>query len=72
MPQDFSWSSQKPILALIGPCLSVVLAALGISVAAVTLPKLTIELADTRLNATLAGSIYTLVTMALIVPVERV
>jgi MFS family permease len=56
---------------LAGPSLSIVLAALGISSAAVTLPEMSLEFQDGGFDPTLVVSIYILATTALIVPLGR-
>lgn len=65
-PRQFTAST------LLGPCLSLVLAALGTSTAAVTLPALSRDFQGASLDTTLVVSIYILATTALIVPVGRV
>lgn len=62
----------QTLLALSGPCLSIVLASLGTSTAAVTLPVLSDDFQGQRFDATLVVSIYILATTTLIVPVGRV
>ncbi|MEL7150470.1 MAG: MFS transporter [Pseudomonadota bacterium] len=57
--------------ALLGPSLSVIVASLGTSTAAVTLPELSRDLQGASLDATFVVSAYILATTALIVPVGR-
>lgn len=54
-----------------GPCLSIILAALATSIAAVTLPELSREFQGTGIDPTLVVSIYVLATTAFIVPAGR-
>lgn len=61
----------KTLAALSGPGLSIVLASLGTSTAAVTLPELSDIFRDHGSNTTLVISAYILATTALIVPVGR-
>ncbi|MEP2783161.1 MAG: MFS transporter [Pseudoruegeria sp.] len=56
---------------LSGPSLSIILASLGISTAAVTLPALSSDFSGQRLDPTLVVSIYVLAITALIVPIGR-
>lgn len=65
-------SDRKRTLALLsGPSLSILLAAFGISSAAVTLRDLSIAFGDQSLDTTLVVSMYILAVTALIVPVGR-
>lgn len=57
--------------ALLGPSLSIILAAMGISTAAVTLPELSRDFQGSSLDATLVVSIYILAGTALVVPIGR-
>ncbi|MEO1223009.1 MAG: MFS transporter [Pseudomonadota bacterium] len=56
---------------LLGPCLSIVLASLGISIAAVTLPDLSRDFVGTGVDTNLVITIYILATTALLVPAGR-
>lgn len=67
IPKD----QNRPLPVLTGPSLSIVLAALGTSTAAVTLPDLSDSFRDHGINSTLVVSAYILATTALIVPVGR-
>ena len=68
---DKKQTEDQPIKKLFGPCLSVVLASLGISIVAVTLPELSQKFSETNPDVTLIVTIYILATTALIVPVGR-
>lgn len=57
--------------AQLGPCLSIILASLGTSTAAVTLPELSRDFQGSSLDTTFVVSAYILATTALIVPVGR-
>lgn len=57
--------------ALLGPSFSLILASLGTSTAAVTLPELSGEFQGSSLDTTFVVSAYILATTALIVPVGR-
>lgn len=59
------------LAALSGPSLSIILASLGTSTAAVTLPELSDSFQETGTNLALVVSAYILATTALIVPVGR-
>ncbi|MEP2979033.1 MAG: MFS transporter [Lentilitoribacter sp.] len=65
---DLQENSSK---ALIGPSMSVILAALGISSAAVVLPQISNEFQNTQLDQSLVVSAYILAVTALIVPAGR-
>lgn len=67
MTQD----GRKSTRMLVGPCLSVVLAALGISITAVTLPDVSREFSSANSDVALIVAVYVLATTALIVPVGR-
>jgi MFS family permease len=67
LPKD----QNAAIFALSGPGLSLILAALGTSTAAVTLPELSHDFRDSKLDATLVVSAYIFATTALIVPSGR-
>ncbi|MEM7746713.1 MAG: MFS transporter [Pseudomonadota bacterium] len=58
-------------IALLGPSLSIILASLGTSIAAVTLPNLSQEFHRADLDTTFVVSAYILATTALIVAVGR-
>lgn len=66
-----STDRDKTLAFLSGPCLSIVLASLGTSTAAVTLPELPGSFRDHGFNPALVVSAYILATTALIVPVGR-
>lgn len=57
--------------ALLGPCISIVLAALGISAAAVVLPEISREFEGSTLDQSLVVSTYVLAVTALILPLGR-
>ncbi|MEM9439795.1 MAG: MFS transporter [Pseudomonadota bacterium] len=57
--------------AMLGPCLAMILAALGISIAAVTLPTLAVEFDGGQKSANLVVSVYILAITAAIVPMGR-
>ncbi len=59
------------LAALSGPGLSIILAAMGTSAAAVTLPQLSDGFRGDGVDVTLVVSIYVLATTALIIPVGR-
>jgi MFS family permease len=61
----------KALTVLSGPSLSIVLASLGTSTAAVTLPELSESFQDHGINPALVVSAYILATTAFIVPVGR-
>ncbi|GAA6191970.1 MFS transporter [Phaeobacter sp. NW0010-22] len=61
----------KAAFALSGPSLSLMLAALGTSTAAVTLPEVSRDFQGGRFDATLVVSTYVFATTALIVPAGR-
>lgn len=60
------------VSAFFGPGMSIILAALGTSAAAVILPELSNEFRDSNLDASMVVSIYILAATALIVPIGRV
>ncbi len=66
-----SETQDNAVAGLSGPCLSIVLASLGTSSAAIILPELSHDFPDQRFDLTLVVSIYILATTALIVPVGR-
>ena len=68
-----AWTKRQNnvVAALFGPCLSMALAALGTSTAAVTLPELSFEFQSSSIDPTLVVAVYILATTALIVPVGR-
>jgi MFS family permease len=57
--------------ALLGPCISIVLAALGISAAAVVLPEISSDFESATLDPSLVVSTYVLAVTALILPMGR-
>lgn len=66
-----STDQEKALAILSGPSLSIVLASLGTSTAAVTLPELSESFQDHGVNPALVVSAYILATTAFIVPVGR-
>lgn len=70
---EFSVSNSKnrPLVVLSGPGLSIVVASLGTSMAAVTLPELSKSFQGQGISPTLVVSVYILATTALIIPVGR-
>lgn len=66
-----STDQNKPLAVVSGPCFSIVLASLGTSAVAVTLPELSDNFRDHGINSALVVSAYILATTALIVPVGR-
>lgn len=68
---SISENKSKPLVVLSGPSLSIVLASLGTSTAAVTLPQLSEDFQGLGLSPTLVVSMYILATTALIVPTGR-
>lgn len=57
--------------ALLGPCISIVLAALGISAAAVVLPEISGDFKSSAMDPNLVVSTYVLAVTALILPMGR-
>lgn len=68
---SISSDREKTLAVLSGPSLSIVLASLGTSTAAVTLPELSESFQDYGVNSALVVSAYILATTAFIVPVGR-
>ncbi|MEO1554887.1 MAG: MFS transporter [Pseudomonadota bacterium] len=72
MSNSYISSDQGKVLKVLsGPSLSIVLASLGTSTAAVTLPELSESFQDHGVNPALVVSAYILATTAFIVPVGR-
>ena len=57
--------------ALLGPCIAVILAALGISAAAVVLPEISGDFKSSTMDPNLVVSTYVLAVTALILPMGR-
>ncbi|MFV1754495.1 MULTISPECIES: MFS transporter [unclassified Phaeobacter] len=68
---SISDNRNKPLVVLSGPGLSIVVASLGTSMVAVTLPELSEYFQGQDLSPTLVVSVYILATTALIIPVGR-
>lgn len=66
-----STDQKRTLVPLFGPSLSILLAAVGISSAAVTLPDVSVAFVGQGLDPTLVVSMYILAVTALIVPVGR-